>query len=220
VEAYPDNQFSFHHSPGHVEARGSVPAQLWSGTVFAQQSAMAAVHLASGGRFPAREDVQATLGSLRLQGVDPGAPLTTADYESHVKGVSPEALFGALVKDPGRFFQAAGLAARPGLEGLRHGARFFLEDKGPPPVWAPVEVSLDAEARRVRLSCLEGHPLRGHNEFHLQPDGQGGTRVVQHSAFQGGFLPVTALGAHVLGMEERQKEIWRAVHGELSRVRP
>jgi hypothetical protein len=220
VEAYPDNGFTFRHSAGHVEAQGSVAAQLWSGAVFAQQSAMAEVHLRSGGRFPSREDIQAVLGSLGLQPVDKDAPISTADYDSHVKGAPPDAVFAAFVNEPRRFFQAAGLSARPGVDGLRDGARFFLEEKGPPAVWAPVEVRLDPEGHRVRLNCLDGHPLRGHNEFHFAPDGQGGTLVRQRSVFQGNFLPVTALGTHVLGIEERQKEIWQRVHGELARVRP
>ena len=45
-----------------------------------------------------------------------------------------------------------------------------------PPVWAPVEVKVDPEARQLSFNTLEGHPLRGTNVFRFS-DSEEGTQL-------------------------------------------
>lgn len=218
AESFCNNDFQRTHSGDHPHGEGSALEQGWQGALTSGLSAEAMLSLATGGALPGKDNLHAMLGAMAQHPTDPTRPITTADYESRV-AASPDAVYGAFVKDPGRFFTAAGLRVQPATPELANGARFFLEERSTPPVWAPVEVRLDPEHHTVRLACLDGHPLRGFNEFRFEPDGKGGTRVRQHSEFQGSSAPMTAVGVHVLGLEERQKALWERVHCELSKVR-
>jgi hypothetical protein len=118
-------------------------------------------------------------------------------------------------RDPQRFFRAAGFELVPVLPHLYDGARFLLEAPGSPSSLAPVEVHLDERRHVLRVSFLDGHPLRGYHELRLEPDGQGGTRIEQHSQLQ------TRAGELVPGRElDAEEEVWGRIHQELARVRP
>jgi hypothetical protein len=144
----------------------------------------------------------------------PGAPTSLTDYTSAIPGVAPEKVYAYFVRNPGAVFASAGIQVRPAVGTLTDGAKLFLEEKGPPPVWAPITVRLEPEAKTLHITTLDGHPLRGTNRFVFEADGQGGTRVRQYSAFQGSS-PATAVGMKVMDPIERQHAIWRGVHGHL-----
>jgi hypothetical protein len=143
-----------------------------------------------------------------------GAPTSLTDYTSTIPGVSAQAAYTTFVNNPGALFGAAGITIRPTSGALQDGAKLFLEEKGIPPVWAPISVRLDPEHRTVHITTLDGHPLRGTNRFVFQDDGTGGTRIRQYSAFQGSS-PATSVGLAVMEPIERQHQIWKGVHGKL-----
>ncbi|MBZ4416444.1 hypothetical protein [Myxococcus sp. RHSTA-1-4] len=143
-----------------------------------------------------------------------GAPTSLTDYTSSIPGVRPEVAYEYFVRNPAAVFGAADIVIRPATAALKDGARLFLEEKGIPPVWAPITVRLEPEANTVHITTLDGHPLRGTNRFVFQDDGQGGTRLRQYSAFQGSS-PATSVGMALMDPIERQHDIWRSVHGHL-----
>jgi hypothetical protein len=147
----------------------------------------------------------------------PGEKASVAEYQSHLKGVSPDAAFKNFTRHFLDVLGAAGLRVYPNTQELRDGDRLMLHDPatlGPPPrpaVWAPVEVHVDPSTRSVRITTLDGHPLRGTNEFKFMSDGSGGTVLRQHSRFQGSSALINSVG-QALGALDRQHEIWRGVH--------
>ena len=143
-----------------------------------------------------------------------GAPTSLTDYTSAIPGVAPQVAYEYFVRNPGAVFGAADLLLRPATGKLEDGARLFLEEKGVPPVWAPITVHLEPKTHTVHITTLDGHPLRGTNRFVFQDDGQGGTRLRQYSAFQGSS-PATTVGMALMDPIERQHDIWRGVHGHL-----
>ncbi|NMO21152.1 hypothetical protein HPC49_36205 [Pyxidicoccus fallax] len=154
-----------------------------------------------------------------LKGLDasppiPGAPTSLTDYTSSIPGVPPRVAYEYFVRNPAAVFESADIVLRPATATLRDGARLFLEEKGIPPVWAPITVRLEPEANTVHITTLDGHPLRGTNRFLFEDDGQGGTRLRQYSAFQGSS-PATSVGMALMDPIERQHAIWRSVHGHL-----
>ena len=154
---------------------------------------------------------------LRLLNPSPpiqGAPTSLTDYTSAIPGVAPEAVYAYFVRNPGAVFEAAGLLVRPSVGTLTDGAKLFLEEKGMPPVWAPITVRLEPESNTLHITTLDGHPLRGTNRFVFEGDGEGGTRVRQYSAFQGSS-PATTVGRVLMNPIERQHDIWRSVHAHL-----
>lgn len=156
-------------------------------------------------------------GHLRLLEPSPpiqGAPTSLTDYTSALPGVPPEVAWGYFVRNPGPVFESAGIRIQPSTVALTDGAKVFLEEKGPPPVWAPVSFRLEAETNTVHITTLDGHPLRGTNRFVFEDDGEGGTRLRQYSAFQGSS-PATAVGLKLMDPIERQHDIWRGVHSHL-----
>ncbi|MFP2925138.1 hypothetical protein ACLESO_07960 [Pyxidicoccus sp. 3LG] len=156
-------------------------------------------------------------GHLKLLNASPpiqGAPTSLTDYTSTIPGVSPKAAFDYVVRNPGAVFEAAGIQLRPAAAKLEEGARLFLEEKGMPPVWAPITVHLEPASNTLHITTLDGHPLRGTNRFVFEDDGSGGTRIRQYSAFQGSS-PATAVGMALMDPIERQHAIWRSVHGHL-----
>ncbi|WP_342374344.1 hypothetical protein NVS55_23600 [Myxococcus stipitatus] len=193
---------------------GSVRAQMRQGAfTLAQSEAAAASMVMGGGRYV---DAYAR-GHLRL--LEPnapivGAPTSLTDYTSALPGVSPEAAWAYFVGHPGAVFESAGISLRPSTGALSEGAKVFLEEKGPPPVWAPVSFRLEPATNTVHITTLDGHPLRGTNRFVFEDDGAGGTRLRQYSAFQGSS-PATSVGLKLLDPIERQHEIWRSVHAHL-----
>jgi hypothetical protein len=78
-------------------------------------------------------------------------------------------------------------------------------------VWAPIEIHVDPDTKTVRITTLDGHPIRGTNEFRFGSDGRGGTVLRQYSAFQASSAFTNAIG-QASGAMERQQEIWKAVH--------
>lgn len=193
---------------------GSLREQAKQAGLTAAQSNAAAYSLLLGDS--AAVDAYAR-GHLRLLQPSPpilGAPTSLTDYTSTIPGVAPGAAWAYFVRHPGPVFESAGIRLRPAARTLEDGARLFLEEAGPPPVWAPITIHLEPLARMVHLTTLDGHPLRGTNRFVFEDDGRGGTRLRQYSAFQGSS-PATTVGLKLLDPIERQHDIWRSVHGHL-----
>ncbi len=196
------------------QVAGSLQEQVRQGLLTATQAEAATASLLLGGGAMvdayARGHLQALLPSPPL----PGQPTSLTDYTSSIPGAKPEAVFEYFVQNPAAIFGAAGIVVRPAVSQLADGASLFLEERGPPPVWAPITVHLDPTTRSVHITTLDGHPLRGTNRFVFEEDGQGGTSVRQFSAFQGSS-PATVVGLKLLDPIERQHDIWRQVHGHL-----
>jgi hypothetical protein len=157
------------------------------------------------------------LPGLKAMPPIPGKETSTAEYQSHLKGVGPDDAFQNFTHHFADVVGAAGIRVFPHTEEIHDGDRLMLHDPptlGPPPrpaVWAPVEAHVDPKTKTVCLTTLDGHPLRGTNEFNFMSDGQGGTVVRQYSRFQGSSALTNTLG-QALGALDRQHEIWRAVH--------
>jgi hypothetical protein len=150
----------------------------------------------------------------------PGKETSTAEYQSHSKGVSRDAAFQNFTHHFADVVGAAGIRVYPHADEIHDGDRLMLHDPatlGPPPrpaVWAPIEAHVDAKTHTVTLTTLDGHPLRGTNEFKFMSDGQDGSVVRQYSRFQGSSALTNTLG-QALGALDRQHEIWKAVHTHL-----
>ncbi|MBZ4376082.1 hypothetical protein [Corallococcus sp. AS-1-6] len=193
---------------------GSIQEQLKQGARLLEQTQAAAfsVTLDKGASMDAYARKQ--LGHLDPSPPIAGAPTALTDYTSTIPGVSARDAFEAFVSNPELLFGAAGISLRPAASALTDGARLFLEEQGPPPVWAPITVKLNETERVVHITTLDGHPLRGTNQFVFDDDGSGGTRIRQYSAFQGSS-PATSVGLALMDPIERQHDIWRSVHGQL-----
>ncbi len=170
--------------------------------------------VSSGGRNPPDFSVSAKLRSLsKMPLTDDRDKVSRADYFSQIPGVKPEQAFEHFVNHPNEIFGAAGLNVRPEVSKLTDGARLMLEQPGTPAVWFPIEVRLDASKNQIHIDTLDGHPLRGSNEFNFVSDGQGGTRVNQLSSFQ------LSSKAVQIGMRpqdlELQHSTWQKVHEHL-----
>lgn len=193
---------------------GNVREQMKQGALTVAQSEAAAASLLLGKGTVV--DAYAR-GHLRLLDPSPpleGAPTSLTDYTSVLPGVAPEVAWDYLVRNPGPVFEAAGIRLQPATGALADGAKVFLEEKGPPPVWAPVTFRLEPEKHTVHITTLDGHPLRGTNRFVFEDDGAGGARLRQYSAFQGSS-PATSVGMKLMDPIERQHDIWRSVHAHL-----
>lgn len=165
----------------------------------------------SGGRNPPDTAVEAKLRSMRLTPLLPG-PKSVVDYTSTVPGTSAQKLYEKFVSNPGEVFGASGdFRLRPANPQLKDGARIMIEDKGPPPLWMPVQVRLDPARREIEFQTLDGHALRGTNTFRFSDDGKGGARIEQHSEFQLSSL-VASIGNGVFDGSERQHKTWEATH--------
>lgn len=178
------------------------------------QSEAATASLLIGGGAPLDAYARQHLRHLDASPPIQGAPTSLTDYTSAIPGVAPEKAYAYFVRNPGAVFESAGIQVRPAVKSLTDGAKLFLEEKGPPPVWAPITVHLEPEKNTVHITTLDGHPLRGTNRFVFQDDGQGGTRLRQYSAFQGSS-PATEVGMKLMDPIERQHDIWRSVHAHL-----
>ncbi|RKH11745.1 hypothetical protein D7V97_10400 [Corallococcus sp. CA053C] len=193
---------------------GSLREQVKQGALLMAQTEAAAVSVTLDGG--AAMDAYAREHLRHLEPSPPlaGAPTSLTDYTSTIPGVSSKEAYASFVSNPEMLFGAAGIFMRPAVSALTDGARLFLEEQGPPPVWAPITVKLDAAQRTVHITTLDGHPLRGTNRFVFDDDGTGGTRIRQYSAFQGSS-PATSVGLALMDPIERQHDIWRSVHGQL-----
>jgi hypothetical protein len=160
------------------------------------------------------------LPGLKLTAPIPGQKTSTAEYQSHLRGVSPDQAFQHFTHNLSDVFGAAGLRLYPPVKEVHDGDRVMLHDPaaaGPPPrpaVWAPIEIGVDPKTRTVHITTLDGHPIRGTNQFCFGSDGGGGTVLRQYSAFQASSAFTNAIG-QASGAMERQQEIWKAVHTRL-----
>ncbi|MCY1032634.1 hypothetical protein OV207_14260 [Corallococcus sp. BB11-1] len=193
---------------------GSLKEQVKQGALLLEQTQAAAVSVTLDVGTAMDAYARKHLGQLEPSPPIAGAPTSLTDYTSTIPGVSAKDAYAAFVGHPELLFGAAGIFLRPAASALTDGARLFLEEQGPPPVWAPITVKLDAEQRAVHITTLDGHPLRGTNRFIFDDDGTGGTRIRQYSAFQGSS-PATSVGLALMDPIERQHDIWRSVHGQL-----
>jgi hypothetical protein len=177
----------------------------------------ASLSVLSGGRTPPDTAVEAKLRSMQLTPVLPG-PTSIVDYTSTVPGASAQSLYEKFVSNPGAVFNASGdLSFRPPTAKLTQGARIMIEDKGPPPLWMPVQVRLDPARREIQFQTLDGHALRGTNTFRFSDDGKGNARIEQHSVFQFSSLPAS-IGNGVFGGSDRQHKTWEGAHAYLFRA--
>ncbi|MGA9520122.1 MAG: hypothetical protein WBV82_01580 [Myxococcaceae bacterium] len=195
------------------KAAGSAKEQAKQLALTIVQTEMAAASIVSGGKAPLDSVLKAALKILGTTPPIKGAHTSTTDYTSNLPG-SPAKAFDYFVNNPKAVFGAAGLKIRPDTKKLTDGARLFLEDKGPPPVFAPIQVKLDKKKREIRITTLDGHPLRGTNVFSFTAGKNGTTKLVQKSQFQGSS-PLVKVGVTLTGAIERQHEIWKKVHGHL-----
>ena len=172
-----------------------------------------------------------------LKHVSATPPDTTAkteytNYTSTLPGVSPQAAFDYFVKNPGAWFGASGITMHPPTAELRDGARVFLAEPGvTPPVFAPIEVNIDAATRTVRITTLDGHPLRGVNQFSFDENVKGDCELRQSSAFQlssfaaeqGSIAMAKAQDLGIPGAKDpikRQHQIWEDAHANIADQAP
>ncbi len=156
------------------------------------------------------------------------APTESANYNSTMKGVGAKAAFDYFVKNPNAVFGASGITLHPPTTELKDGARVFLAEPGvTPPVYAPIEVHIDEAARTVRITTLDGHPLRGVNQFSFDENVKGDCELRQSSLFQlssfaselGSKGMAAAQKAGVPGVQnpiERQHQIWERAHADVA----
>ncbi|MFP2910707.1 hypothetical protein ACLESD_37850 [Pyxidicoccus sp. 3LFB2] len=210
-----DNRFDFAIGGAFPpKPTGNLAEQLKQAGLTAAQSNAAAASLVMGERAIVDAYARQHLRMLEASPPVQGAPTSLTDYTSAIPGVAPETVYAYFVRNPGAVFEAAGIQVRPAVGALTDGVKLFLEEKGMPPVWAPITVRLEPKANTLHITTLDGHPLRGTNRFVFEGDGEGGTRVRQYSAFQGSS-PATSVGMAVMDPIERQHGIWRSVHGHL-----
>ncbi|WP_426751590.1 hypothetical protein [Myxococcus sp. Y35] len=213
-----DNQFDFGVGGAFPpKPTGNLMEQLRQGALTAAQSEAAAASMVMGDNAAVDAYARVHLDQLKPSPPIPGAPTSLTDYTSTIPGVAPEQVYAYFVRHPAAVFEAAGIRIRPATAVLADGAKLFLEEKGLPPVWAPITVRLEPGANTLHITTLDGHPLRGTNRFVFEGDGEGGTQVRQYSAFQGSS-PATTLGMKLMDPIERQHDIWREVHGHLHDV--
>lgn len=164
---------------------------------------------------------QASLAGLDATPPDTTKPTEYVDYTSTLKGVSAQDAFEYFKKNPGAWFGASGVTLHPPPSELKDGARLFLQEPGiTPPVWAPIEVSIDERAKTVRITTLDGHPLRGVNQFSFDDNANGDCELRQSSAFQMSSLASWG-GAQLMRNVaqdpiERQHDIWKAAHANIA----
>ncbi|MFP2960772.1 hypothetical protein ACLEPN_23875 [Myxococcus sp. 1LA] len=210
-----DNQFDFGVGGAFPpKPTGNLMEQVRQGALTAAQSEAAAASRLLGDSAAVDAYARTHLDLLKPSPPISGAPTSLTDYTSSIPDVAPAQTYAYFVRNPAAVFESAGIRIRPAAAALVDGAKLFLEEKGLPPVWAPITVRLEPAANTVHITTLDGHPLRGTNRFVFADDGAGGTQVRQYSAFQGSS-PATSVGMMLMDPIERQHDIWRAVHGHL-----
>lgn len=193
---------------------GGILTQLKQSAATAQLALSAASSVASGGRAPPDFSVASKLRSLSVTALTRDTDkVSRADYFSQIPGVKPEQAYEYFVNNPNAVFGAGDLEVRPAATKLQDGQRLMLEQPGSPSVWFPIEVHLDPARKQINILTLDGHPLRGTNQFTFADDGKGGTRVNQLSSFQLSSKAVQiGMGPDDL---ERQHSTWEQVHANV-----
>ncbi len=196
-------------------AAGTFLGQVRQAVTLAELALRADESILTLGYRPSDFAVNAKLRSLDLTPII-GDKVSTAQYISTIPDRSPGLVFSRLVDNPVGTFAAAGLKIRGGATKLEDGARIMLQDaRSIPPLWFPVEVNVDRANMKVTFHSLDGHPLRGHNEFRVVRDFENaGAKIIQTSRFQASSQ-LTALGTRLgIGLDH-QHNVWRNMHGGL-----
>jgi hypothetical protein len=169
-------------------------------------------------RVPTDSQVQGILHGLERNppiGKD-GAEVTRATYRSHIPNASAEEAYRHFVENPGEVFGAGGMEIRPSSGPLENGGRYMLEAGGPPPVWLPVEITLQPADNAITIHTLDGHPLRGEQTFTFKDDGVGGTTLTQEARFQASSNLVGEV-QQVASLSKGQHVAWEHAHREIHR---
>ncbi|HLL52820.1 MAG TPA: hypothetical protein VK447_04685 [Myxococcaceae bacterium] len=191
---------------------GGFFTELRQGVATARLSRDAAESVMSGGRSPPDFVVAARLRSLQTTpAIDNPRELSVNRYTSRLEGVSPDRAYDFFVNDPNAVFGAGDIKIRPEVSSLKDGMRLMLENGGPPPMWMPIAVRLDPANRSIHITTLDGHPLRGTNDFTFKSDGKGGTVIDQLSRFNGSS-PLSSVGINLMGALQKQHVTWEKVH--------
>jgi hypothetical protein len=171
-------------------------------------------------------DAKMLLGMISATPPDP-RKAEFVDYTSTTSGTTAQAAFEYFKKHPTEWFGASGITIHPPISELKDGARVALaEPTATPPVMAPIEIHIDEAARTVSITTLDGHPLRGVNQFTFE-DTAGGCEMRQSSAFElssfaaerGSAAMKEAQKRGMPGVKdpiERQHEIWQAAHAKVA----
>lgn len=149
------------------------------------------------------------------------------NYTSTINGTTAQAAFEYFKKHPKEWFGASGITLHPPITELKDGARVALaEPTATPPVMAPIEIHIDEASRTVSITTLDGHPLRGVNQFTFE-DAAGGCEMRQSSAFELSSFAAEQ-GSQVMREAQRrglpaaqdplvrQHEIWHAAHANVA----
>lgn len=204
-------------------AGGSAKEQSLQASAMATWSALALENVA--GIKSVDAQAAALLTHVDANPPDPGKAEFVL-YTSTISGTTAQAAFDYFKKNPTEWFGAAGITIHPPISELKDGARVALALPGTPPVMAPIEIHLDEAARTVNITTLDGHPLRGVNQFTFE-DSAAGCEMLQSSVFELSSK-ATEMGADL--MKEAQKhgllfvkdplesqhETWRAVHAKVA----
>lgn len=220
-----DTQYEVNNVAASPSAQGSFTEQAYQASQLGSWSMLAVDSHAGMNRDG--------LGAAALSRLSATPPLPNTasefvDYTSTLNGVSSREAFDYFKKNPTSWFGASGITLHPPTSELKNGARLFLEEPGmTPPVWAPIEVHVDEQAKTVQITTLDGHPLRGVNQFSFDDDAAGNCVLRQSSVFQlssllsavGGAAMSKASEAGVPGAQDpidRQHEIWRNAHANVA----
>lgn len=230
VCAYPaaqsfDTGYTVTNPSAAPTAQGSAAEQLTQAAYLTQWTALA---VASHAGVAVDARAAAELPKLKATPPDLSLPTELVNYTSHLPGVRAADAFAYFKDNPNAWFGASGVTLHPPTSKLTDGARLFLQEPGvTPPVWAPIEVNIDEKARTVRISTLDGHPLKGVNQFSFGEDARGDCELHQSSVFQLSSLPAEvgsaamakAAAAGVPGLQDpisRQHDIWRNAHADIA----
>lgn len=220
-----DTHYTLDNPSAAPTAQGTLKEQAAQAAVMTYLTSMAAAHAAG---FNKDFDAGVVIKHLTATPPDTKAKTEYTNYASTLHGVSAQAAFDYFVKNPNAWFGASGITLHPPTAELKDGARVFLAEPGvTPPVFAPIEVHIDEASRTVRITTLDGHPLRGVNQFSFDENQNGDCELRQSSAFQlssfaaeqGSALMTQAEKAGVPGAMDpikRQHQIWEQAHANLA----
>ncbi|MBL8955567.1 MAG: hypothetical protein JNK82_32630 [Myxococcaceae bacterium] len=213
-----DTGYEVSNADAKPTAQGSVSQQLEQAAYLTEWSKRAFESA-----FTDESDVltRGTLSGLGATPPDTKKQTEYVDYTSTLKGVSAESAFEYFKNNPSAWFGASGITLHPPTNKLEDGARLFLQEPGiTPPVWAPIEVHVDERAKTVRITTLDGHPLRGVNQFSFDENTNGDCELRQSSAFQMSSF-AASVGGKALALVDadpiaRQHVIWQAAHANIA----
>ena len=200
--------------PNPPVAGGSLGRQLREGARTAQLALEAEASVLTREHLPTDAEIAGQLRKLKRSPVlGDSRSITVAHYSSLIPLASPRKIYEQFVANPAEVFRGTGMRLRPEPTQLRSGTRFMMEDHSIPPIWFPVEVTLDPAKNAITFHTLDGHPLRGTNKFEFKNHGAG-VEVVQTSDFQGSS-PLTTLGMNLTHALDHQHHFWEQVHAGL-----